>query len=178
MKELTYYVTRDGIMPQGVLEAGFAGENCATRIIFNLSDELLDADKYYLYITNAAGEFFATDSLECVNNSVFYELPNYVTAINGICKLQLVLKQDEMVAFMFPCEIKILPSAEKTSGAINYVSEISDALTICKSSAATAKKLLDTANENSAEFLKLLGDIETAVDEILEIQNSFIGGED
>lgn len=177
MKELTYYVTKDGIMPQAILDAGFSGEHLATKILFNLSNELSCADEYYLYITNAAGEFYSTDSLDFVNNSVSYWLPNFVTAMSGICKLQLVLKQDQMVLFTFPCEIKILPSAEATSGAINYLSEISDALSICRSSAKLAAETIKRVNDNSAEHNRIVGDIETALDEIIALQQYYMGGE-
>ena len=177
MKELTYYVTKDGIMPQGVIEAGFAGEHKATRIVFNLSNELNCADEYYLYITNGGGEFFSSDSLDLYDDSIFYELPNYVTAISGICKLQLVLKQDDSVIFTFPCEIKILPSAEGTSGAINYLSEIDDALKICRNSAKLAQQTIDRVNDNSAEFNRIVGDIESALEEIIHMQENYIGGD-
>lgn len=175
MKELTYYVTKDGIMPGGIIDAGFAGEHNATTIKFNLSEELSEADEYYLYITNGGGEFYASDCLYCADNCVYYDLPNYVTAISGICKLQLIIKRDDVVAFMFPCEIKILPSAEKTIGAIHYLSDISDALSICKSTSDLAQKTLNIVNDNSDIFVQKLGDIELALDEIINIQNDYIG---
>lgn len=172
MKELTYYVTKDGIMPNSMMDAGFAGEHNATKIIFNLSSELSNKDEYYIYITNGGGEFFASGCLSCENDSVFYYLPNYVTAISGICKLQLVIKNDEVVAFSFPCEIKILPSAERTQGAIEYLSEISDALKICQESKQKADKLVDLTEE----FNEIVGDIDTALDEIIELEEYYTGG--
>lgn len=173
MKELTYYVTKDGITPNEILDAGFAGEHNATRLIFNLSDELLEADEYYLHITNAGGEFFAIVCSDFDEGSIIFELSNRITYINGICKLQLVLKQNNAVIFSLPCQIKILPSAEGTSGAINYLSEISDALKICQNSAQKADKLIDM----SQEFIDIVGDIDSALDEIIELENYYIGGE-
>lgn len=172
MKEITYYVTKDGIMPNSIMDAGFAGEHYATKITFNLSSELLNKDEYYVYITNGGGEFFASNCLSCVDNTVFYYLPNYVTAMSGICKLQLVIKHDDLVAFMFPCEIRILPSAERTQGAIEYLSEISDALKICQESKQKADQLVDLTEE----FNEIVGDIDTALDEIIELEEYYTRG--
>lgn len=176
MKKITYDVTKDDITPKGITEIGFAGEHLATRIIFNLAEELIDADEYWLYITNGGGEFFAVDDVIYDGESIYYDLPNFVTAMSGIVKIQLVIKSDECVLFTFPCKLRVLSSAERTTAAVNYLSEISDALRLCKNSAALAEETLNTVNDNSDMFVKTVGDIETALEEIAFIQESYIGG--
>jgi len=179
LKEITYNVTLTDITPKDIIEIGFAGEHLSKRVIFNLSDELSNEDEYEycLYITNGGGEFFATDHLILSENSIYYDLPNYVTAISGICSLQLVIKHNEKVIFTYPAKLRFLPSSEKTTGAINYLSEISDALSICKNSAKKAQEYLNAVNDNSAEFNRINGDISNALDYILELQEYYIGGE-
>ena len=176
MRELNYYVTKNDISPKEIKECGFAGEHLATRIIFNLSEDFDDSYNYFLQIVNGGGEFFFLDELILSDNSIIYDLPNSVTAVSGICSLQLVIKDDEKIKFCFPAKIRFLSSAEKTSGAINYISEITDALTICKDAAKKAENCINTVNDNSAEFNRINGDISNALDYILALQEEFMGG--
>ena len=176
MKELTYYVTKDDITPRDITEIGFVGESRATRIIFELSDELLDADDYLLNIVNGGGEFFSTDSLILSENKIIYDLPDFATAISGNVKLQLVIKTDGRVLFAFPCELRVLSLGMSDISKTHYLSGISDALAICKSAAERAEETMNAVKDNSALFVETVGDIETALEEIAFIQESYIGG--
>lgn len=129
MKELNFYLTKDSITPLDIVEAGFCGEHLATKIILNLADELIGEYNYLLSIKNAGGEFFITDHLVLTDNKLIYTLPNAVTAISGIANINLVIKNDQSVLFSYPLRLRFLSTAERTSSAISYISEVSDALT-------------------------------------------------
>ena len=172
MKELTYYITKNDVSPKEIKDCGFAGEHLATRIIFNLSEEFLDQYNYYLQIVTAGGEVIVTDQLILSEGKIIYDIPNRVTAISGICSLQLMVKEGERVNFLYPIKLRFLGSGEKTSGAINYLSEIADALNTCKNAAKKADDLADMTQE----FLDLVGNIELALDDIIELEEYYIGG--
>lgn len=160
MREIIYSVSENGITPTECVCAGIQGEHNATKIIFNLSDTLLNK-KYLLNITDGSGRFYSTDFLTVLNNALTFNIPASLSSVGGVCVLHLCIKDEDTnsVMYSFPAILSFEPSNEKSYNKNLYLKDIADALSICKSSSDTCGEKASAA----ADCLNKINSISSSV---------------
>ena len=149
MREVIFSVDTGGIVPLKMQNAGVQGEDNATKVIFELDESLLNKS-YLLNITDGSGHFFATDFLTLSDGKITYSHPAEVTAVGGICQINLVIKDGDTVMFSYPARLYFEPTAEGTHTVVKYLKDIGDALDVCRECAEDAEESKQAA-QSSAE---------------------------
>lgn len=163
-------VTEETVSPRGPLMCGTAGDACAARLRFEFASAFADAAdySYRLEIVTGSGAYDITDRLTLADNEIVFDIPAAWTAA-GLAAVRLVqfAEQDgtETARRYFPPVALQFAYRDEGSGAVTAALQWQEYLT-------RAEALLDELSV----LRDALGDIETAQDGILALQNSLIGG--
>ena len=131
------------------------GESDVTRLEITLASELCNCWAY-LDFKKANGEKFKTPKLDIVDSKITYDIPLGVLDVEGELKAQVVLQKESGEIW------KSDPKKYFVCKSIDATDDIPDK----EDFIAEAQKLLDE-----------LGDVETALDTIIAIQEELIGGD-
>lgn len=131
------------------------GESSVTRLEIALEENLSECWAY-LDFKKANGETVKTPKLEIVDNRAVYDIPLGVLDVVGDLEVQLVLQRES--GEIWKSDVKKFFVC-KSINATDDIPDKEDFIT-------EAQKLLDE-----------LGDVETALDGIIAIQNELIGGD-
>jgi hypothetical protein len=149
--------------------------NCDTRVIGREGEALYiqlvcilpsQADKDWVYIDfeKPNGEKFKTPRLKAENNEVYCDIPQYLLDTKGELEVQLVLQNANGEIW------ESSPHKFIIRNGINATDDIPNK----EDFIAKAENILDEVNQSAKEMSENLGDIDTALDEIIAIQHSLI----
>ncbi len=161
-------VTKETVSPNGPLLCGTAGDACATRLRFGFAaTDAADYD-YRLEIVTGGGAYDITDRLPVEDDEIVYDIPAAWTAA-GEASVRLVqfAEQDgtEVARHYFPPVTLQFAYRDEGNGTQVAALQWQDHLT-------RAEAMLD---ELSA-LRDAVGDMHAALDGILAVQDSLIGG--
>ena len=207
MKEINYLVTKNDITPKKVQAAGLMGEHLSTRIIFTLSSELLSyeyllnittgagefystdflilsEDKIYYDLPNtitASGGICNINLIIKNGEEVMFSFParlSFESTAEG--SHNAVKYISEIANALKTCTDASNKTVDYSEFAKQYASDALKSKSACEILFEDTKTYaLNTENsmQEAKEFVENLGDIDSALDSILALQNHFIGGE-
>ncbi len=176
--------------------AGVMWEHNATTIIFNIAPEYIGNYKYYLEYRSLIGTKVRTEYLElnAEDNTITYIIPAVMSGLGGAeCYFNIVEINDDgqTVAVVKPrkfyLEFDYSPDTDNSLAklcdfSINALLE-AIRLGTFKGADAVVDNEMDDGSENAvksrvvkAYIDEKLGEIESALDEIIKLQGEFIGG--
>lgn len=170
MREITYTVSLDGILPSGVQSAGVQGEDAATVVKFVIANDIdISNSTFLINATDGSGVFYTTDFLTVVDRTVSYTLPVNLTAAGGIATLVLVINGQNSTVMSFPAKLRFEDTGEAAANTINYTAQISDALSRCQGLSDSMNTVADTvlsqARESAQTALDAANAVQTAQEE-------------
>ena len=170
MRTISYTVGLDNINPSTVQFAGFAGEDCATKLVFAIDGEFWD---------KISSEQGVSIMLECIDNSgeydafvlkqdvvdapesVTFDIPKEITELGGRVTMQLSFVELDLdfklkrKLFAYPVKLRFAPS---TSGGVEntveyerYHTDVLSAMVRAEQAEAKAKEQAQLSSEAANE---------------------------
>lgn len=145
------------------------GEGLSHSLVIEINDKL---NQYWPYLDfrKPSGEPFKTPRLTVENNKINYKLPLSLLDEKGILEVQLVL-QDES-GFIWKSNVKKF-NIRHSINAVDGIPNKEDFITVAQNQLDRAENLLEEITQMYGESV---GDVANALDHIIELQESIIGG--